>query len=86
VRLIPGEWDILYLDLGFTKVRRSVGTILTGRFIALLFRVILMLLSMGMKLCWGWALVYNLKEFWIGMFIAGITILCGDGEALFLSP
>ena len=59
---MPGEWEILYLDRGFTKVRISGGATLAGRLIALLFRVILMLLSMGMKFCWGWALVSNLNE------------------------
>jgi len=53
VALIPGECDILYLDLGFTKVRKSAGAALAGIFIALLFRVTLILLSMGMKLFWG---------------------------------
>lgn len=83
---MPGEWDILYLDLGFTKVRRSVATILAGRFIALLLRVTLMLLSKGIKVCWGWGFDSNLSEFWMGIFIAGMTIFCGDGETLFLSP
>lgn len=62
VIFMPGEWEILYLDRGFTKVLISGGATLAGRFIALLFRVTLMLLSMGMKFCWGWALVSNLNE------------------------
>jgi hypothetical protein len=52
----------------------SGGATLAGKFIALLLRVTLMLLSIELKFCWGWGLLSNLKEFWIGIFMAGITI------------
>jgi hypothetical protein len=55
---------------------------------ALLLRVTLMLLSKGMKFCWGWGCGFdsNLSEFCMGILIAGITIFCGEGETLFFSP
>ncbi len=54
---MPGEWEIRYFDRGLTKVRMSGGAALAGRLIALLLRVILMLLSIGMKFCCAWGLV-----------------------------